>query len=111
MQRGRQTFLFDQATCLDESPFAIRWKLALAKWKFSQGNTGANDIDLVRKAFAENRDQIAAIILEPIPANAGLYFPREDFLPSLRSECTKRLGHDISTHAIVKFGRRDEIAL
>lgn len=47
-----------------------------------------NDIDLVRKAFAENRDQIAAIILEPIPANAGLYFPRDDFLSKLRSECT-----------------------
>ena len=48
-----------------------------------------NDIDLVRKAFAENQNQIAAIILEPIPANAGLYFPREGFLSSLRSECTK----------------------
>src|SRR6266404_4536292 len=39
-----------------------------------------NDVDLVRKAFAENKDQIAAIILEPIPANAGLYFPKQDFL-------------------------------
>jgi glutamate-1-semialdehyde 2,1-aminomutase len=48
-----------------------------------------NDLDLVRKAFRENQNAIAAIILEPIPANAGLYFPRDDFLPFLRHECTQ----------------------
>src|ERR1700726_859634 len=48
-----------------------------------------NDVDLVRKAFAENRNQIACVILEPIPANAGLYFPKENFLSILRDECTK----------------------
>jgi glutamate-1-semialdehyde 2,1-aminomutase len=47
-----------------------------------------NDVDLVRKAFHENRNQIAAVILEPIPANAGLYFPQENFLSILREECT-----------------------
>ena len=47
-----------------------------------------NDVDLVRKAFRENKNEIAAVILEPIPANAGLYFPRDDFLPVLREECT-----------------------
>src|SRR3954464_8372100 len=35
-----------------------------------------NDVDLVRKTFAENKGQLAAVILEPIPANAGLYFPK-----------------------------------
>jgi glutamate-1-semialdehyde 2,1-aminomutase len=50
-----------------------------------------NDLDLVRKAFRENQNQIAAVILEPIPANAGLYFPRENFLSTLREECT---GHN-----------------
>ena len=48
-----------------------------------------NNIELVRKTFAENQKEIAAIILEPIPANAGLYFPEKDFLSSLRDECTK----------------------
>src|SRR5437762_7254933 len=48
-----------------------------------------NDVDLVRETFAENKNQIAAIILEPIPANAGLYFPKENFLSTLREECTK----------------------
>ena len=47
-----------------------------------------NDVDLVRKAFRENRNQVAAVILEPIPANAGLYFPEESFLSILREECT-----------------------
>jgi glutamate-1-semialdehyde 2,1-aminomutase len=48
-----------------------------------------NDIDLVQRAFRQNKDEIAAVILEPIPANAGLYFPREDFLSLLREECKK----------------------
>jgi len=48
-----------------------------------------NNDELARKAFRENQNQIAAVIVEPIPANAGLYFPEEKFLPVLRGECTK----------------------
>jgi glutamate-1-semialdehyde 2,1-aminomutase len=48
-----------------------------------------NDLEAVRSAFRENPRSIAAIILEPIPANAGLYFPRENFLQSLREECDR----------------------
>ncbi len=48
-----------------------------------------NDIEAVRTAFRENTDEIAAIILEPIPANAGLFFPRDQFLAQLREECTR----------------------
>jgi glutamate-1-semialdehyde 2,1-aminomutase len=48
-----------------------------------------NDSDLVRKSFAQNKAQIAAVIVEPVPANAGLYFPTHDFLQSLREECTR----------------------
>ncbi len=47
-----------------------------------------NDIAAVRAAFRENSG-IAAVILEPIPANAGLYFPEENFLQLLRDECSK----------------------
>jgi glutamate-1-semialdehyde 2,1-aminomutase len=47
-----------------------------------------NDADLVKKAFQENKKQIAAVIVEPIPANAGLYFPGGKFLAGLREECT-----------------------
>ncbi|HEX8280062.1 MAG TPA: glutamate-1-semialdehyde 2,1-aminomutase, partial [Chthoniobacterales bacterium] len=48
-----------------------------------------NDIEAVRAAFRENSGEIAAVILEPIPANAGLYFAGEGFLQALRDECTK----------------------
>jgi glutamate-1-semialdehyde 2,1-aminomutase len=48
-----------------------------------------NDIEAVRAAFRDNPKTIAAIILEPIPANAGLYFPRENFLQALRDECDR----------------------
>jgi glutamate-1-semialdehyde 2,1-aminomutase len=47
-----------------------------------------NNTDLVRKAFAEHKGKIAAVIVEPVPANAGLYLPSEDFLSILRNECT-----------------------
>src|SRR5438477_1773503 len=48
-----------------------------------------NNTEAIRAAFRENKDQIAGVILEPIPANAGLFFPREDFLHQLREECTR----------------------
>jgi glutamate-1-semialdehyde 2,1-aminomutase len=47
-----------------------------------------NNAELVRTAFAENRGKIAAIIVEPVPANAGLYLPLDNFLSMLREECT-----------------------
>src|SRR5947209_10405932 len=35
-----------------------------------------NNAELVRRVFQENKNEIAAVIVEAIPANAGLYFPR-----------------------------------
>jgi len=49
-----------------------------------------NNAELVRAAFRQNKNEIAAVLLEPIPANAGLYFPRQDFLTILREECTQQ---------------------
>ncbi len=48
-----------------------------------------NDIAAVRAAFAANPGEIAAIILEPVPANAGLYLPEPGFLEALRDICTQ----------------------
>ncbi len=48
-----------------------------------------NNIEAVREAFRSNPNEIAAIIVEPIPANAGLYFPEAGFLEALRVECTR----------------------
>jgi glutamate-1-semialdehyde 2,1-aminomutase len=47
-----------------------------------------NNAEVVRKAFAENKGEIAAVIVEPVPANAGLYLPSDGFLSILRNECT-----------------------
>jgi glutamate-1-semialdehyde 2,1-aminomutase len=43
-----------------------------------------NDTVAVAAAFAANRDQIAGIIVEPVPGNAGLYLPRPGYLEFLR---------------------------
>jgi glutamate-1-semialdehyde 2,1-aminomutase len=47
-----------------------------------------NDLDALRAVFAREGNEIAAVILEPIPANAGLYFPQPGFLETLRELCT-----------------------
>ena len=47
-----------------------------------------NDKDSVQKLFDENKDQIAAAIVEPVAANMGLVLPEEGFLEFLR-EITK----------------------
>ncbi len=46
-----------------------------------------NNLEAVGETFRENRGEIAAVILEPIPANAGLYFPQPGFLTGLRALC------------------------
>jgi glutamate-1-semialdehyde 2,1-aminomutase len=43
-----------------------------------------NDVDAVKAAFAANPGQIAGIIVEPVPGNAGLYLPRPGYLEFLR---------------------------
>ena len=48
-----------------------------------------NDIDSVRLAFEKYRDEIAAVIVEPVPANMGLVLPKEGFLEALREITTK----------------------
>jgi glutamate-1-semialdehyde 2,1-aminomutase len=47
-----------------------------------------NDAEAVRAAFAAEGKQIAAVIVEPVPANAGLYLPEPGFLELLRELCT-----------------------
>ena len=48
-----------------------------------------NDFEALEQAFATIGDETAAIILEPVPANAGLYLPKEGFLARLRELTTK----------------------
>ena len=46
-----------------------------------------NDLDAVKKLVAENKDQIAAIIVEPVVGNMGCIIPNEGFLEALRTIC------------------------
>lgn len=48
-----------------------------------------NDLGSVEALFDANRDQIAAVIVEPVGANMGVVPPEEGFLEGLRSLCTK----------------------
>ncbi len=43
-----------------------------------------NDIELTEKIVRENRDDLAAIITEPVAVNVGLIKPKIDFLKALR---------------------------
>src|SRR6201747_1649817 len=48
-----------------------------------------NDVEALKEAFSEFKDQIAAVIIEPIPANNGLLLQTRDFLQVLREICTE----------------------
>jgi glutamate-1-semialdehyde 2,1-aminomutase len=50
-----------------------------------------NDVDAAKAAFGANKKQIAGIIVEPVPGNAGLYLPKKGYLEFLR-EITKANG-------------------
>jgi len=47
-----------------------------------------NDAAAVDRAFAAYPGQIAAVIVEPYPANVGLILPEPGFLAHLRASCT-----------------------
>jgi glutamate-1-semialdehyde 2,1-aminomutase len=49
-----------------------------------------NNLDSVKRVFDANRDQIAAVIVEPIAGNMGVVPPADGFLPGLRDVC---VGH------------------
>src|SRR6185369_2496764 len=44
-----------------------------------------NETDPVKDAFAANKNEIACIIVEPVPGNAGLYLPKPGYLEFLKT--------------------------
>lgn len=48
-----------------------------------------NDIENVRQLFEANKNEIAAIIIEPVPGNMGCIVPQNDFLQKLRILCNE----------------------
>ena len=48
-----------------------------------------NDIDAVQQLIQQHKNQIAAIIIEPVAGNMGCILPGENFLESLRKLCSE----------------------
>ncbi len=48
-----------------------------------------NDLQSVQDAFSQSGEEIAAIIVEPYPANCGLILPEDGYLEGLRKACTE----------------------
>ncbi|HEX6996979.1 MAG TPA: glutamate-1-semialdehyde 2,1-aminomutase [Gammaproteobacteria bacterium] len=46
-----------------------------------------DDVAAARALFAAEGDRIAAVVIEPVPANNGLLLQREEFLAALRELC------------------------
>jgi glutamate-1-semialdehyde 2,1-aminomutase len=54
-------------------------------------NVPYNDLNAVEHAFAQHKDKIAAVIVEPVAANMGVVLPKDGFLKGLR-EITRKHG-------------------
>lgn len=52
-------------------------------------NAKFNDIESVQKLVDENKNEIACIIVEPVPGNMGVILPKDDFLKKLREICDR----------------------
>lgn len=48
-----------------------------------------NNIDSVKKVIAENKNEIAAVIIEPVVGNMGTVIPTKNFLSELRNLCSE----------------------
>jgi glutamate-1-semialdehyde 2,1-aminomutase len=48
-----------------------------------------NDIEALKHVFQEKGSEIACVILEPVPANAGLYLPEPGYLEAIRNLCNE----------------------
>lgn len=48
-----------------------------------------NDIDAVQQLISQHKNQIAAIIIEPVAGNMGCILPQQNFLEDLRKICTE----------------------
>lgn len=62
-----------------------------------------NDLDSVEALFDSNKDQIAAVIVEPVAANMGVVPPREGFLEGLRALCDRNQSLLIFDEVITGF--------
>jgi glutamate-1-semialdehyde 2,1-aminomutase len=77
-------------------------------------NAPYNDLNSVERLFAQHKDKIAAVIVEPIAANMGVVLPDAGFLAGLR-EITERNGallivDEVITGFRMHFGAAQQLA-
>lgn len=72
-----------------------------------------NDLQSVETLFAENKGDVACIIVEPIAGNMGTIPPREGFLEGLRSLCDREgtilIFDEVMTGFRVAYGGAQEL--
>lgn len=59
---------------------AVAADLIVAQW---------NDADAVEAVLARHRDELAAVLMEPIMGNSGVILPRPGYLETVRELCTR----------------------
>jgi glutamate-1-semialdehyde 2,1-aminomutase len=70
-------------------------------------NVPYNNLDAVERAFGQHKDEIAAVIVEPIAANMGVVLPESGFLEGLREITTKHGALLIVDEVITGFRLRN----
>ncbi len=67
-----------------------------------------NNLEQVERLFKKHPNQVAALILEPIPMNVGILMPEPGFLKGLRELCTKHgallIFDEVKTGAKLAYG-------
>lgn len=67
-----------------------------------------NDSEALERAFSKYRNQIAAVIVEPIAGNMGVVLPADSFLKVIRKQCTKNgailIFDEVITGFRIKYG-------
>jgi glutamate-1-semialdehyde 2,1-aminomutase len=63
--------MYSTALCFDTVLAACAATTLCAKY---------NDIESVKQIFADNKDEIAGVILEPVVGNSGFIAPTQEFL-------------------------------
>ena len=72
-----------------EAPAATKSQRQKAKKKWKEDRIIERDNKkAVKEAFENFKDEIACIIIEPVPANNGLLLQGKDFLDFLREICS-----------------------
>ncbi|HWQ30321.1 MAG TPA: glutamate-1-semialdehyde 2,1-aminomutase, partial [Negativicutes bacterium] len=62
-----------------------------------------NDLESVRSLFENNKNEIAAVILELVPANMGVVLPADSFLTGLKKLCEENGALFIADEVITGF--------